>query len=225
MCHVDGQVAHDADLAGTAVLAQVAPLPEEEELEVAVRGDDGRQPLAPRGKRLRVARPRARLPAAPDDLAVVLLERHKEREILQPPGIGLAEGGKRGVAGTGEEAAGNPFQHTRLPWNHSGEIYLVFRQERRRRHVQWIERDQQRIAGQRGKALVRRIAVAGGPEREHLPKSLAGIGEKIGKAPRGFAQVADTPRPRKRSGMKQDTAGTREAHGSDFSVLHAAGSR
>src|ERR1019366_1286546 len=116
-----------AFLAGTAVLAQLVPLPEEEELEVAVRGDGGREPLAPRGERLWVARPRARLPAAPDALAMVLLERHEEREIVQPRGIGLAEGGKRGVARTGEEAAGNPFQHTHLPRNHAGEVYLVVR--------------------------------------------------------------------------------------------------
>ena len=45
--------------------------------------------------------------------------------------------------------------------------------------IKRIEADEQRIAGKRGKALVRRIAVAGRAERQHLPQALTGRGERV----------------------------------------------
>ena len=54
-----------------------------------------------------------------------------------------------------------------------------------------VEVDHQIISGCGRKTLVRRIAEAGVPEREHLPVTLTGSFQKINKIISGFAERAD----------------------------------
>ena len=71
-----------------------------------------------------------------------------------------------------------------------------------------IEADEQRIAGERGEALVRRIAIAGRAQRQHLPQVLAGRGEEVEERDRARPQVADAEASRQAGGVEQDAAAT-----------------
>ena len=78
---------------------------------------------------------------------------------------------------------------------------------------------EQRVAGERRKALVRRIAVAGRPERQHLPHSLAGGSEQIDELERARAEIADAEAARQRRRMEEDAA---RASGTASSLTSAA---
>ena len=52
-----------------------------------------------------------------------------------------------------------------------------------------VKVDQQRIACRRRIALIGRVAVAGVPERQHLPIALAGVAEKVYKIKGRLASV------------------------------------
>ena len=71
-----------------------------------------------------------------------------------------------------------------------------------------VEVDEIRVARERGKALIRRVAVARGAEGQELPVLLSGGGEKIGKLIRGLAQRADAVRRGQRRDRHQDAGGT-----------------
>ena len=77
---------------------------------------------------------------------------------------------------------------------------------------QRVEADQQRIAGEGREALVGRVAVAGGAERQHLPEALAGVVQEVGEAMRFGAQLADAVGPGQRRRMQQDAAGSGKSH-------------
>ena len=71
---------------------------------------------------------------------------------------------------------------------------------------QTVEADEQRIAGERGEALIRRVAVAGGPERQHLPELLAGRGEEVEELDRARPQIADAEAAGQRGRVEQHAA-------------------
>src|SRR5579871_4425970 len=56
---------------------------------------------------------------------------------------------------------------------------------------QALHADQQGIAGKGGKALIRRVSVAGRTERQHLPDALSGIPQEVGEGMRLRAQFSD----------------------------------
>ena len=75
-----------------------------------------------------------------------------------------------------------------------------------------FETDQHGISRKGRETLIRRIAVSGGIQREHLPQFLSGIGEKIGEFVGGGAKVADAEAAGKGSEVKKNSAGSREFH-------------
>src|SRR6185437_13734922 len=84
----------------------------------------------------------------------------------------------------GSEALEGLAQERLLARKHALEIDAILGKAVR---VGRFEADQQGIAGKRGEELVRRLAIAGRSKRQHLPESLAGIVEPIGKAEGGRA--------------------------------------
>ena len=72
--------------------------------------------------------------------------------------------------------------------------------------------DEQRIAGKRREALIRRVAVARRSERQHLPQPLPAGGEEVDELEGGGAEVADPEAARQRRGVQQDAARARERH-------------
>ncbi len=79
---------------------------------------------------------------------------------------------------------------------------------------QQLRRNQERVAGKSRKALVGRITIAGGPERQHLPDALTRLLEQVDESQRRRAKVADAPGAGQRGRMKEDSAGAGKAHGS-----------
>jgi hypothetical protein len=78
-------------------------------------------------------------------------------------------------------------------------------------------RDHQRVPGERGEALVRRVTVACRAKRQHLPDGDAGGGEKIEKAHCVTAELPDSVRAGKRRGVQENSrcAGKRHGRGSE----------
>src|SRR5580700_9690421 len=113
------------------------------------------------------------------------------------------------------------LQQRTLPRDHRAEINDIIGKLRLTREIQCIEitalhqaidTDQQRVAGERRKALVRRIAVTGRPERQDLPDVLSRVAQEVGEGMRLLTELADTIGAGKGSGVQQDTAGSREVH-------------
>ncbi len=67
-----------------------------------------------------------------------------------------------------------------------------------------VRTDQQWVAREGRKALIGGVAVAGGPQRQHLPQALAGAVQKVDEAKGCVAQVADAVAAGKRGGMQQN---------------------
>ena len=61
-----------------------------------------------------------------------------------------------------------------------------------------FEADEHRIARKRGKTLVRRVAVARRPERQHLPQALAGGREKLDELEGAGPEIPDAELTRQR---------------------------
>ena len=74
--------------------------------------------------------------------------------------------------------------------------------------------DEERVAGKRGEALIRRVAIAGRTKRQHLPQPLLARGEEIDELEGGRTQVANSIATRQRGRMKQDAARPSKRHSS-----------
>ena len=77
---------------------------------------------------------------------------------------------------------------------------------------QFFGTDEQRVAGKRRVARVRRIAIAGWPKRQYLPKALPRGFEEIREGVSFRPEIANAERPRQRSRMKQNAAGSGKVH-------------
>ncbi len=93
-------------------------------------------------------------------------------------------GGRRGVVG---------FEVIELP-RICGNIEI--------QKTQTLERDEQRVAGERGKSRVRRVAIAYGREGHDLPESLSAKREPIDELVRAGAHIAHPMRTRKRGRVR-----------------------
>ena len=78
---------------------------------------------------------------------------------------------------------------------------------------QSFDADEQRIARERGEALIGRIAVAGRSERQYLPEPLTGGPEEVDEFEGARPEVPDTKATGQRSRMEQKAAAT-ERHSS-----------
>ena len=204
--HVDGQVADQLHLARRACLAQCVQLREEQILLHVVPPDLRGEVRAPEVERHRIAQGRTRLPLRPRQSVVCLLERHEQRVVVQPVGLGLHE---RAEARVRDECGHGAVEQPALVRHHPGKVHAMLGQRRRRaRHG-----DEQRVAGKGGEALVRRVAVPRGAEREHLPVAHPHLREALDEPLRLGAQVADAVASRERGGVQQDAGRAREGLG------------
>ena len=71
---------------------------------------------------------------------------------------------------------------------------------------QIVEADEQRVAREGREALIRRVAVAGGAERQHLPEALAGRGQRIDEVESAGAEVADAEAARQGRRVEEHAA-------------------
>ena len=127
------------------------------------------------------------VPAAPGRPAVRALQRHEEREVVEPRRVALHER-LEGLAPRGRrlllEGGAGPREEGRLPLDDRPEVHLALREVRPLLQVrrgeealvaEAIERDEEGVAGEGREALVRRVAVAGGAEGQDLPEALPGL--------------------------------------------------
>jgi hypothetical protein len=214
----DRDVADDADAALVCVAAQSRPLAEERHLTELVFEDGARELRPRRRQRVRVAGDQLRGPGAPRRELVLLLERHEEREVLEPGPLRGAEGAEVGLerrARTRGETLGGAREQ-RLPVrDHRAVVDVVVGERRVVTQLvcgeepvldEQIEADQQRIAGERGEALVGRVAVARRPEWEHLPERLPGAHQEVDEALRLGAEIADPVPARQRGRVEKNSA-------------------
>ena len=221
----DRDVADDADLARVGICAHPRPLAR----RTATGRTAGCAPTRPGDAGPRRARP-ARGgatpgPGGPRRAAVRLLERHEQGEVVEPGAAcsarncsnsarwpGAAAMMKRSAARCSSahfagmtapkstrsgEKAGAPARSAALS---------------RPSAASAARRDQQRVAGEGGEALVGRVAVAGRAERQDLPEPLLGRSQEVDEAIRLVAQVADAESARQRRWMEQKPTRPRQPH-------------
>ena len=70
--------------------------------------------------------------------------------------------------------------------------------------LQFLKAQQKGVSRERGEALVRRIAVARGPEGEDLPEALAGLRQHIEEADRLRTELSDAMRAGQAGRVQQD---------------------
>src|SRR5205085_650898 len=187
----DRDVADDFDSTFVGVSLECAPLFEEEELPELACLDLFMQMLTRSFERARVARDDGALPLVPSCAVAHILHRAKERIVVEPSSRLLAEreevATQRRVGCSLETLEGMPEQFV-FVLDDGAVIHPLRWKLWRVGHVllteqtlfdQSVGTDEQGVPGEGGEALIRRIAVAGRPQGQHLPERLPGGGEKI----------------------------------------------
>ena len=154
----------------------------------------------------------------PRSQVVRLLQRHEEREVIEPVRLQLAETGEGLALGQGcsgpepgmsaVEQGGFVLDDRTVVHALVGEAWCV-RQVGRRQVTKLdeaIQANQHRVAGECAEALVWRVGVPGWRERQNLPVALARRGQEVDKRICCWAQIPDTVASRERRRMEQDTA-------------------
>jgi hypothetical protein len=83
-----------------------------------------------------------------------------------------------------------------------------------------VEADEERIAGERREALIRRVAVARGSQREDLPDALPSVREERHKLTRRRTEVTNSETSRQRRWMKEHTTRSRMGHALQYRHPH-----
>ncbi len=183
-CHVDGQVAHDANIIAQAMRLQVAPLALEFKLDELGALDLVAQFGARALQRSRLAQRQVRAPFPPRDQLVNVLQRHEQRILIEPGSMALAKTGEGFAIASCRvtKCLECLAQQWQLPRDDGAEIHVAGGKLRFPIDIagvqiaalhQTVDADQQRIPREGREALVGRIAVAGRPERQHLPDVLS----------------------------------------------------
>jgi len=217
--HEDRDVADDLHVLRGGVRSDGAPLFEELILHVLVRLHLLRVVAARLVHGGRRATGDVVFPRVPRRAAVRVLQRHEERVVVEPVRVLGAELQERfllGVGGVVGEAHVRMPQDALLELDHLAEEHAIVGERPRVGQLLRLQRvfgdqrlqvDQQRVAGEGAEALIRRIAVAGGPERQHLPQPDAGFGEEVHELAGIFAQVADAESAGQGGRVQQYAAG------------------
>ena len=221
--NVDRDVAENGDAAARRLGADPAPLPEEQELDVAVEPHLVGELCTRRGERGGAARAQLAVPALPLAAAVAGLERRVQRPVVEPRRLLRGGGERRQLVAqqrrrVAAEVLPGAAQQRLLPRRHRRVVDALVGErgrpfERRGGQEALLDQlvggDQQRVAGERRRAAVGGVVGDGGAERQHLPDALAG-GSRPGQERRGGgAEVADPEAARQRGGVEQEPSGSR----------------
>ncbi len=217
--HVDGQVADDADAEGMDIVPERRPLAEKEKLDIGEQLHILVQPGAVALNDLCTfaAADLFVVPLRPRLHAEVPLERHEERIVGQPAGVFLLKGGDS-LAIALIAAHLCLLQQREAAFVDPAVVYIagvaapvagvdLCTREELILHKQ-VQVDEVRVARERRKALIRRIAVARGTERQELPVFLPCGGKETGKLIGCLAQRADAVGRGERRDRHQNAGGT-----------------
>ena len=214
MGDVDRDVAEEADVARVAVRLQRGPLPVEEKLPEGVHPDGLPVLLVGVVEGLRVAVHEVVFPLMPRGAAVSVLQRHKQRVVVEPVRLLVAERVEwvfEAVAVIPKALVGR-LQDRFLARHEAGVVDVVVGQLFERSHVVGGEEpgfeerartDQERVAGEGRQAGVGRCPVPDRPQRQHLPEALVGASEQIGKLVRLGSKVTNPVASGKGRDVKQ----------------------
>jgi len=134
---------------------------------------------------LRLALAQRGFPGVPGSAVVNVFERHEDGEIVQPEGLLRLESLVLLLKFFGVnvlEILVSLIQYAQFPADHRPIIHVVGGEGGPVSQVGWLEQffvyqliqaDQVGVAGKGREALVRRIAVAGGAQGQHLPQGAA----------------------------------------------------
>ena len=147
--------------------------------------------------------------------AKMLLDGGKERISLHPAGLRFpkrSDGGRIALKPAGK----CPPQHLMARAKDAAKVHMRlivapidgfhFFGQQQPVLDQQVEIDEIRVAGKRGRALVGGIAIAGRPERQHLPVALPGSDEKVRKSERRLPERPHAVRGRQRGDVHQGAA-------------------
>ena len=220
-------VADHRNLAGVAIVHEALPVIEEKELEELDVLHRGLELPASRGQGMRVAAGEFGLPRRPRPELVGVLQREEQGEIIEPESVLAAEGGESFLLRLRCAALEHPadtVKHLRALNDDRAEIdrpVVEFRKSLQPRTGKQsvlgeeIEADQERIAGKRRKALVRRIRIAGRPDGQYLPEMLACCMKEIGELVGFGSEFTDAVRTGQGRGMQQDAGLSWKLHVND----------
>src|SRR5215510_14360536 len=207
----------------TGVL-HTAPLLEEQVLHQLVQPDLPGAARGPSGKSRRIALCDVGFPAGPGRLVLRVLDRHEQREVVEPARLIAAEA-IEAIAFRRWRCLLEPIQDARpdraAVLDDGGEVDATVLKPRGPASLVFSQQsvldqpfgaDEQRIAGERREALIWRIAVAGRAERQDLPDSLALGREPVDELDRPRSEVPDIGPARERSRMEEDATGPSLRH-------------
>ena len=198
--HIDGQVADDADAQLVDIVPQRVPLLEEQILHIHEERHVLRQQRPVLRQCLFLPQPDVLRPLRPGPHAEVPLAGHIQRVIRQPPGVFRRKGRYLRAVPLPAPLEGLLQQAeptlVDLAVVHVPGITAPVAGPALLLRQQPVGRQQLRVnvvgvAGVGGKALIRRVAVAGRAERQHLPIVLSRVLQKVRELIGCLAQRAD----------------------------------
>src|SRR5262249_42007937 len=225
-------VAHDPNPTCIGIVLQSQPLTEEQELQGLLVGHCLRQALTPVRQRFGRAPGDVRLPGVPRRALVCLLECHEEGKVVKPcgmPGSKLCKGIGDLTMATQRYAPCRPGEELVLEGYHRAKRNLLRGETRDIAHLRWREQpvgdqqvgaNQQRIPGKGREALVGRVAISRGTQRECLPQALLCSHQEIDEAIGLLAQIANAIAARQRGRMQQNATTTRKSHAGSSAERH-----
>jgi len=162
------------------------------------------------------------LPLCPRHVVVRTLDRHEEREVIEPVRMvmterleTIAQGNRRGR----RKALEHCWPQCSAVCDDGLKIDGTVRECRAalaggQQTIcdEVVERDQQRVAGERRKALIRRIPVTGRPQRQDLPDALARGSEQVYELVSAVTEVANPVGSGKRCRVEKDATRARRHH-------------
>ena len=200
--HINRHIANNADAFPVCIAAKRFPLPGKLELQEIVETNGVIQVLAIAFQNTRKAHQQADGPILPAVTAGLFLQRHKQRIILQPIGIGCDKLvvrfiGFKPLKSTIEQLAAVIIQASVIyPGFFLTPADFLLLQETFRN--EGIQIDQVGVARKGGKGLIRRISVTGRTQGQDLPIGLSCTAKKIHKIICAFSHAADAIGPGQR---------------------------
>src|SRR5579872_785705 len=181
---VDRNVTHDVDAVTTTAISHLPPLPKEFELGEPVKLQLRGQFLLPMLQGRGVPLPYSRIPMDPGSVVVDFLACHEECIVLQPFLVFLAKdikGTTVRLRSVRKESPRSLAKEFLFEGDHSIVGHMLGRKIRSTSQVRGRQKTfltksyqiyEQRISGKCREALIRRIAVSGGVQRQNLPDFL-----------------------------------------------------
>ena len=228
----DGRVADDPDGALVGVALERMPLAEETPLAERPEGHAfGAQPGGLLHRQW--VPPRQRLvPVGPVQAAEAFGQGHEQRVIVEPALLRLAKQRQVGAfrrRGACGKAGGRSGKVAHAVRHHELVVDPVGIERRRQPQVigvepaallQFVQVDQQQIAGKRGRTHVRRVAGPDATERQDLPQRLTRASQPVDEVAGRQPQIAGAVWAGQGGRVQQHAAGAWKAHGG---ILETAG--